>query len=70
MIMEEIKNGHGGKRSNCGRKPKNRNNKIIIRVSDVALEILRQQKNMTDFIEALILGRPLNEEVGRDQAHT
>lgn len=57
MIMEEIKNGHGGKRSNCGRKPKNRNNKIIIRVSDEALEILRQQKNMTEFIEGLILGR-------------
>lgn len=60
--METIKKGHGGKRSNCGRKPKNRNNKIIIRVSDEALEILRLQKNMTEFIEGLILERKGDED--------
>lgn len=62
--MEEIKKGHGGRRSNCGRKPKNRNNKIIIRISDEAMEILNLQKNKTEYIEGLILGKTVTESEG------
>lgn len=62
--MEENVKTHGGRRSNCGRKPKNRNNKIIIRISDEAMEILSLQKNKTEFIEGLILGRKDTESEG------
>lgn len=55
--MEETKNGHGGKRTGSGRKPKNRNNKITFRVTDEVAAIIRAQKNYNDYLEALILGK-------------
>lgn len=62
--MEEIKNGHGGKRSNCGRKPKGRNVKVTFRVTDQVAAIIKAQKNQNDYLEALILGTPVENQEG------
>lgn len=53
--METEVKKHGGKRANCGRKPKGRNTKVTFRVTDEVASIIKAQKNQNDYLELLIL---------------
>lgn len=62
--MEGIVNGHGGKRSNCGRKPKGRTVKVTFRVTEEIAAVIKAQKNQNDYLEALIKGQGVTQGEG------
>lgn len=53
--METIIKQRGGKREGSGRKANGRSNIIFCRVGDQAMRIVKEQKNVSAFIERLIL---------------
>ena len=52
--MNEIKNGWGGSRPGVGRPTTDRNVSVNFRISQEAAELLKRQKNKSEYIDRLI----------------
>lgn len=55
--MEEHQSKRGGRRDGSGRPKGDRNNTILVKINDAAMERWRQGVNRTSQIEAFILSK-------------